>query len=318
VGAVACGQMTSAFDGQTALRQDERMVIDSHMHVNYHGYDADALVSEMDGYGIDVAWLLTWYLPPSEDVRGTHGAFSPTSFRPDGTHAGATLPELLAARDRHPTRFVAGYCPCPHEGSAAALFRAAYENHGVRVCGEWSYRMLLDDPRSLELFRAAGALGCPVVLHIDAPYLPDGRGGQTYQEHWYGGDLGALDRALASCPDTTFVGHAPGFWRYISGDAEADPAVYPSGPIAPNGRLFELLERHPNLWADLSAGSGLTALQRDPAHAREFILRYAARLLYGRDAHGNDLRGFLDTLDLPAATLALLLHENAARLVADG
>lgn len=291
------------------------MVIDSHMHVNYHGYDADALVAEMDEYGIDVAWLLTWYLPPSEDVPGTHGAFSAMSFRPDGTHAGATLPELLAARDRHPTRFVPGYCPCPHEGSAPDLFQAAVENHGVRVCGEWSYRMLLDDPRSLELFRRAGELGCPVVLHIDAPYLPDTAGRQTYQRNWYGGDVGALERALLACPDTTFIGHAPGFWRYISGDAERDPAVYPAGAITPGGRLFDLLDAHPNLWADLSAGSGLTALRRDVDHAREFILRYARRLLYGRDAHGNDLRVFLDTLDLPEDVLALLLRENASRLV---
>ena len=291
------------------------MVIDSHNHVNYHGYDADALVAEMDGYGIDVTWLLTWYLPPSEDVPGTHGAFSPTSFRPDGTHAGATLPELLAARDRHPSRFVAGYCPCPHEGSAPALFQAAYDNHGVRVCGEWSYRMLLDDPRSIELFRRVGELGCPVVLHIDAPYLSDAAGRLVYQPHWYGGDMGALERALIACPETVFVGHAPGFWRYISGGAEHDTATYPAGPIVPGGRLFDLLDAHENLWADLSAGSGLTALSRDVDHAREFILRHATRLLYGRDAHGNDLREFLGALDLPADVLSLLLCENAARLV---
>jgi hypothetical protein len=36
--------------------------------------------------------------------------------------------------------------------------------------GEWSYRMLLDDPRSLELFRKAGEIEAPVVLHIDTLY----------------------------------------------------------------------------------------------------------------------------------------------------
>jgi predicted TIM-barrel fold metal-dependent hydrolase len=281
----------------------------------------------MDALGISAAWLLTWYLPPAEDVPESHGAFNPMNMRPDGTQAGITLRDVVEARDRYPDRFVAGYCPCPTEGRAAQLFEAAYRNFGVRVCGEWSYRTLLDDPRSIELFRMAGTLRAPVVLHIDAPFLPvkpsDGVGlagpaGQVreqYQEYWYGGDMGALERALAACPETIFIGHAPGFWRYISGDAEQDPEKYPSGPITPGGRLFQLLERYPNLWADLSAGSGLTAMRRDPAHARGFLIKYADRLLYGRDDHGDALRQFLATLYLPQDVMERISYMNALRLV---
>ncbi|HIO78743.1 TPA: hypothetical protein EYG59_09165, partial [Candidatus Poribacteria bacterium] len=132
------------------------MIIDAHQHVYYHNLTPKGVIAEMDTFGIDVTWLLTWYLPPSEDVRSTHGAFNPLNFRPDGTHAGAVLNEVLRARDDYPGRFVAGYCPCPSEGSASELFETAYHMHGVRVCGEWSYRMLLDDPRALELFQTAG------------------------------------------------------------------------------------------------------------------------------------------------------------------
>ena len=291
------------------------MKIDAHQHTGYQGVDEDGVVAEMDAFGIDRAWLFTWYLPPGEDVPGTHGAFNPLNFRSDGTHAGVVLRDVLQACRRYPHRFIAGYCPCPSEGSAATLFETAFRMHGVRVCGEWSYRMLLDDPRSIELFRKAGELGAPVTLHIDAPYLPDAEGRQIYQTNWYGGNMGALERALQACPKTVFIGHAPGFWRYISGDAERDPSTYPSGPILPGGRLFDLFDRYPNLYADLSAGSGLGALKRDTAHARRLLIRYADRLLYGRDDKGNRLYEFLVTLDLPPDVAEKIFAGNALRLV---
>ena len=185
------------------------MIIDSHQHAYYHGFNPAGVIAEMDQFGIDVTWLLTWYHPPAEHAPGSSRAFNPCNIRPDGTHAGATLGELLDARDCHPDRFIAGYCPCPSEGDAPALFEAAYHMHGVRVCGEWSYRMLLDDPRALELFHKAGELKCPVVLHLDVPYLPDENGKQVYQTYWYGGGAAPLERTLQACPDTVFIGHAP-------------------------------------------------------------------------------------------------------------
>jgi len=291
------------------------MLIDAHQHVYYHGFSPAGVIGEMDQFGIDRAWILTWYLPPGEHAPSSHRVFNPRNLRPDGTHAGSALADVVEAIQRYPDRLVAGYCPCPHEGSAPDLFAAACEGYGVRVCGEWSYRMLLDDPRSLELFRRAGELGCPVVLHLDVPYLPDGKGGQVYQNYWYGGGAGPLERALQACPQTVFVGHAPGFWRYISGDEEGEPAIYPRGPVKPGGQLLRLLETYPNLWADLSAGSGLGALQRDVEHARGFLARYQDRLLFGRDDHGQKLQLFLNDLDLPAAVKEKIFYKNALRLV---
>ncbi|MCX6044521.1 MAG: amidohydrolase family protein [Chloroflexi bacterium] len=291
------------------------MLIDSHNHSHYNGVGPEGLIAEMDAFGIDLAWLLTWYLPPSEHVPSSHRAFNPRNVRPDGTHAGVILADVLETCQRFPARFVAGYCPCPTEGNAADLFEAAYRVYGVRICGEWSYRTVLDDPRAIELFRRAGQLHCPVVLHIDAPYLPDAQGKPVYQEFWYGGNLEALARALQACPATIFIGHAPGFWRYLSGDEATERAIYPAGPIQPGGRLLELFEQFPNLWADLSAGSGLGALRRDPGFARDFLIRYADRLLYGRDNKGNALQEFLKTLDLPQTVRDKLFFQNAQKLV---
>src|SRR5207249_7185093 len=129
------------------------------------------------------------------------------------------------------------------------------------------FRLPFDDPRCLELFHRAGRLGCPVVLHLDVPYLPDAQTGEAvYQRNWYGGTVANLERALQACPETVFIGHAPGFWREISGDADIEPSQYPTGPVTPAGRLSRLFDEYPNLHADLSARSGRPALSPYPAH----------------------------------------------------
>jgi len=286
------------------------MIIDAHNHIYYHGLNAEGVLDEMDRFGFDLTWLLTWYLPPSEHIPNSHRTFNPSNVRPDGTHEGTTLNDLSRACEKYPNRFIAGYCPCPTEGNAAAQFEAAVTMHNVRICGEWSYRTVLDDPRAIELFQTAGSLNAPVVLHIDTPYLNG-----IYQEDWYGGEIDTLDRALEKCPHTIFVGHAPGFWRHISGDEKTDPQKYPSGPVTPNGRLFDLLKRHKNLWADLSAGSGLNALKRQDDGGRDFLITYQDRLLFGRDAPGNDLQEYLNTLNLPDDVAEKIYYKNALRLV---
>ena len=155
----------------------------------------------------------------------------------------------------------------------------------------------------------------PVVLHLDVPFLPTVDGGRSYQTNWYGGGAEPLERTLRECADTVFVGHAPGFWRFLSGDEARETATYPQGPITPGGEVVRLLETYPNLWADLSARSGLGAMQRDQAHGRRFIEAYQDRLLFGRDAPGDALRTWLLGLDLEEAVLRKLFHKNAERLV---
>ena len=43
--------------------------------------------------------------------------------------------------------------------------------------------------------------------------------------------------------------------------------------------------------ADLSAGSGLNALQRDEDHAREFLLRHQDKLIFGSDCNDSFGKG---------------------------
>lgn len=291
-------------------------IVDAHQHAFWHGRDDHGLIADLDDHGIDYAWLLSWETAPFEDDPAYHPVLNPSNIRPDGTHAGVVLADLVKARDRFPSRFVLGYCPHPLQPRAPELLRAAVDMYGVRMCGEWKFRLPIDDPRCLELFRMAGRLKLPVVLHLDVPYLVDGEGVEVYQPKWYGGTVENLERALKACPGTTFIGHAPGFWREISGDAGADSALYPKGGVTDGGRLYRLFETYGNLFADLSAGSGRFALERDPEHAVKFLTLFQDRLLFGRDYYGRELHNFLAGVRLAEEVVEKIYWRNAERLVA--
>jgi predicted TIM-barrel fold metal-dependent hydrolase len=65
----------------------------------------------------------------------------------------------------------------------------------------------------------------------------------------------------------------------------------------------------------MSAGSGCNALSRDPEFAKQFLLEFKDRVLYGRDYFDNVHQEFLSTLDLPKDVLEMIYSGNAKRLV---
>jgi predicted TIM-barrel fold metal-dependent hydrolase len=87
------------------------------------------------------------------------------------------------------------------------------------------------------------------------------------------------------------------------------------GKIAPGGKLVKLLRTYPNVSCDLSAGSGSNALQRDPEFARDFLIEFQDRILYGRDCFDNSHQTVLKSLGLPEAVLTKIFSGNALRLV---
>jgi len=284
------------------------MIIDSHCHPNWHGHDVNRVVENMDSMGIDKAWLLTWEIEPNECEPSYARVIDP---RWDSI----SLASVMEACHLYPERFVPFYAPDPRKPGGVEKLRAAVQIHGVKGCGELKLRMCLDNPDALRMYRACGELGLPVTFHLDIP-LPGQRGGDPWS-WWYGGSLGALERSLQSCPETVFIGHAPGFWRYISGDADQRKETYPNGPVSPGGELCRLFKDYPNLYADLSAGSGLNAIMRDPVFGKSFLIEHQDRLLFGRDQFD---RGHLDALqgmDLPKEAEEKILSGNAARLIGE-
>ena len=127
---------------------------------------------------------------------------------------------------------------------------------------------------------------------------------------------------MQACPETVFIGHAPGFWAHISGDDQFDKVGYPKGQVLPGGRLFHLFRTYPNLYADLSAGSAFTALTRDfsqlsdGATVEQFLLEFQDRLLFGRDYFDDRMQTLLNSLDLSPEARHKIFCANAEALLA--
>jgi len=283
------------------------MIIDCHNHPDWWGYDLDKYLANMDQYGIDVTWLLAWEAPRDE--------FDPAYFK-SCPHAGPDGPipfaRCLSYKERAPKRFVLGYAVDPRRPEAIDVLDGCIEMYGVKVYGELKLRMCYDNPDALRMYRFCGEKGLPVTVHID--YEFDQQSRYPRLNYWYGGGFEAFERAIRACPQTTFLGHAPGFWGHISGDGKHLTEPYPKGPVEPGGRLITVLRECPNLWCDLSAGSALNALTRDPGFAKEFLLEFQDRVLYARDFFDNKLQEFLNGLGLPADVLEKIYCKNALRL----
>jgi hypothetical protein len=281
-------------------------VVDCHNHVGWHGHDADDVVRNMDEFGIALTWVLTWEAPPRE--------ISPGSLKAIKSERGCLgVEDVLEAAARHPDRLVPFYAPDPREPDALERLQNAVERSGVRGFGELKCQVMLDNPWLLRLFHYCGETGLPVIFHVDVP-LPRHDLARD-PGYWYCCDWENLARALELCPSTVLIGHGPGFWREISGDADSCPDAYPRGPIAAGGRIRKFLDAYANLRCDLSAGSALNALSRDPAAGRAFLLDYQDRCLFGRDAFDDRMRQFIKSCRLPLAAETAIMGKNALRLV---
>ena len=284
------------------------MIIDSHNHPDWRGHDLDSFLQNMGEYNIDLTWLLSWQSPFDE--------YNPVAIRaiPE-VGPGGPIPfeRCLSYAQRAPGKFVLGHAPDPRRPEAIDQLQALMEVYNVRIYGEWKFRMMLDNPDAVRMFRFCGEKGLPVVFHID--YELPSKVRYPRPNYWYGGGHESLERALEQCPDTMFVGHAPGFWARISNDEFYRTVSYPKGPVVPGGKVVEMLRRYPNLYCDLSGGSGHNALDRDHEFGRAFVLEFQDRLLYGRDLFDNRHQEVLNELNLPEDVLNKIYSQNALRLV---
>ena len=285
------------------------MIIDIHNHADYHGYSCNAMLRNMDENGIDITCLLSWECPADEYDPGSKHAFSPFSDMP------VPFERCVAYKEAAPARFLLGFCPDPRRPDAIARMKAMLGLYDLSMCGELKLRMMYDNPDAIRLYRFCGENGLPVLVHLDYEL---GRGGHPWPNWWYGGGIGALERALALCPETNFLGHAPGFWAHISDDERYLTEAYPKGPVIPGGRVAQLLAQYPNLHCDISAGSGRNALGRDLDFTRVFLQTWQDRVLFGRDYYDSAHRELLESLGLPGDVLRKIYEGNARRILRGG
>lgn len=192
-----------------------------------------------------------------------------------------------------------------HQGLVDMLKK--YVDAGAKGFGEHKPGIAFDDPRNLKLFAACQEVQLPVLFHLDAQRNTDRPG------------LPGLEKVLQETPDCNFIGHGPGWWASISADA-SDLGGYPKGKVVAGGAIDRLMSRFPNLFGELSAGSGANAIQRDLDFGREFLIRRKDRILFGSDflapeQHVPQFELFEQQLTLPDEVESQVLRENAQRLL---
>ena len=288
------------------------MIIDAHNHPDWHAHGFEKFLANMRQYNIDVTWLLSWESPEDEYVPGDKRVVSPLH---DDKTGPIPFSSCLAYAQRAPDKFVLGYAPDPRRPDAIDCLEAAIAIYGVRVYGELKLRMMYDNFDALRMFRFCGQKKLPVIVHLDYDKAPEDAPKYPRPSYWYGGGIEALERALQACPETIFLGHAPGFWGNISGDGLHLKVAYPKTKVVPGGKVVEYLRKYPNLYCDLSAGSGCGALARDTEFAREFLLEFQDRVLYARDYFDNVHQEVINSLNLPQDVLDKIYSGNALKLV---
>jgi len=228
----------------------------------------DELLGILDRAGIDRAVILPG-VSPEYRVR-----YVPTE-------------DVLAIAADHPDRFIP-FCnldPRMDRNDATADFSRFldyYREAGCKGVGELTANLMFDDPLVWNMFEQCQAYAMPVLFHI-GPQI-GGCYGLVDDLH-----LPRLEATLRRFPDLILIGHSQPFWSEIGPEVTAETRnAYPEGAVREGGRVPELFERFPNLYADLSANSGFNAVSRDPEFGCAFLERFQDRLLFGTDVAAAD------------------------------
>ena len=213
--------------------------------------------------------------------------------------SGATLAAGVANwKGRHPKRFVtfanldfAGIdAPGWGERAAARLEEDVrrggaqglkiFKNLGLTVKDSAGRRVAVDDPRLDPVFEKCASLSIPVLIHSGEPrsfFEPQ----DAHNERWL--ELKQFPQR-ARPPD-----RYPG-WEQVMGEQHRMFARHPrtrfidahlgwlGGDLA---RLGKLLDSLPNVTTEI--GAVLAELGRQPRFAREWLIRYQDRVMFGKD-----------------------------------
>lgn len=226
------------------------------------------------------------YTPPEEllaryDKIGVEKGVILPGVNPECSHGVQSVEEVLDLCSKYP-RFIP-FCnidPRSLTNSYTAPLGAMirhYKEAGCKGVGEICANLPFLDPLVQNLFRGAEENDMPVIFHI-SPQI-----GGNYGLFDNPG-LPQLEECLRRFPKLKFFGHSQAFWAEISAlGSEADRLGYPDRPVEGEGAVPRLMREHPNLYGDLSAGSGHNALNRDRANAVRFMNEFQDRLMFGTD-----------------------------------
>jgi hypothetical protein len=259
------------------------MIIDCHAHIyafetikpykwlRNKSLTVEEQIEIMDSQGIDKSIVLPFN---SAEMPSDHQSFG----------------EVLYICKKYPARFIP-FCNIDPRATDVGEMKGVekfefwlnqYKDLGCKGLGEFTPRLRWQDCRVENLLKACENVGFPVTFHTS-----------TEDVITYGviDDMGlpGLEGALKKFPDLKFFGHSQAFWSELSGDLPTDNKnSYPKGKVTSEGAVVKFMRKYPNLYADISAGSGLNALERDPDFTWRFIEEFQDRVLLGLDNTSKD------------------------------
>lgn len=207
---------------------------------------------------------------------------------PDSTHFVQTNEEMLRMVAKNPDRFIP-FCnldPRSLGNSGGAPLEEViryFKDLGCKGLGEVTANLDMDDERVQNLFQAVNNVGdMALTFHL-----------ATQERYTYGlieeQGLVKLEKALQKFPNIKFFGHSQVFWAEIAANpTKQERGSYPKGEITEEGAIQRLMRKYPNLYGDVSAGSGCNALARDEKYAVKFLNEFQDRLMFGTDICAPD------------------------------
>jgi predicted TIM-barrel fold metal-dependent hydrolase len=277
-------------------------IIDIHQHLGYSGRPDSVLLAHQRAIGATTTILL-----PAGRVAtrpSTHGGVA------NGLQAEALGTEACAQFVRtHRRAFLFGANDVPDlDGATREIER--YLKRGAVVIAEQKFGVECDSPEMQKIYALARAYDVPVLMH--------------WQFKMYNYGFERFYKMLEKFARVKFLGHAQTWWANIDRNHTDQSVLYPKGPVTPGGLTDRYLSDYPNMYGDLSAGSGLNALTRDEEFTRDFLTRHRDKLLFGSDCNDRDGGGpnclgaqiitAIRRLSANRQIERALLYENAKRV----
>lgn len=251
--------------------QDSRPdpIVDIHQHVGYTGRTNEALLAHQRAIGATTTILL----PAGRPVvtASTHKGVA------NGLEAQALGNDACQEFARqHRGEFVFGANEVPDIDGAIAEIDG-HLKRGAIVIGEQKFGVECDSPEMQRVYQLAQDRRVPVLMH--------------WQFQRFNKGFERFHTMLEKYPKVNFIGHAQTWWANIDRNHADQSVLYPKGPVTPGGLTDRYLSDYPNMFGDMSAGSGLGALTRDEAFTRDFLVRHQDKLLFGSDCNDSDPNG---------------------------
>lgn len=259
--AAGAGIVGAALERRTVHAQAPEPIIDIHQHVGYTGRADDALIAHQRAMGATITVLLPAGRPIASP--STHDGVA------NGLQAQCLGNEACYQLARaHTDAYTFAANEVPDLPDATAVI-GGYLRRGAVMIAEQKFGVECDSPEMERIYRLAEEHHVPVLMH--------------WQFQMYNYGFERFHRVLEKYPRVAFIGHAQTWWGHIDRNHTDQTVMYPKGPVARGGLTDRYLADYPNMYGDLSAGSGLNALTRDEAFTREFLVRHQDKLLFGSD-----------------------------------